>query len=49
MARRATQALTGRSRKSSAWIVGPVVGALTLFAVVWFLPELMRYIKMERM
>jgi hypothetical protein len=30
-------------------IIGPAVGALALVAAVWFIPELVRYIKMEMM
>jgi len=30
-------------------IVGPAVGAVALLAAVWFLPELVRYVKIELM
>jgi hypothetical protein len=30
-------------------IVGPAIGAVALFAFAWFLPELVRYVKIEMM
>ena len=49
MVQRATRNLPRRSRWSSVGIAGSVAGALALVAVAWFLPEVMRYIKIERM
>jgi hypothetical protein len=49
MVEKAAQAVTPRKGVPVGLIVGPAVGAVALLAAVWFLPELVRYVKIELM
>ncbi len=45
----ACEKLTGTSRSPAPRIIAGVTGVAAVLAVIWFLPDLIRYIKLERM
>jgi hypothetical protein len=45
----ASQSLRPHRRWSGRRLIGPAVGVVALVATAWLLPEVVRYIKLERM